>query len=223
MLLEEEKLKKLLVEENYVSAQNLAQAESYAQEHKSSAIDYLLQQGSLSQALLGQALAEVYNLVFADFEKNPPNEQQVLKIPEDIAKKFRLILYKDDSRNFIAATDTPTPEALAALAPFAGKKKVALAYALPTSIEDALLHYRKKLQTRFSEIIKAGKPPGFSGDGKLKFLQLNCNGNFARNAAGCRHFVCCTALSNGSRRADHHRGVAIVHERSRRSRRRSLF
>jgi type II secretory ATPase GspE/PulE/Tfp pilus assembly ATPase PilB-like protein len=155
-MLEEAKITQLLVGENYVSKEDLAKAEQYAQAHHTAALDYLVDQGLLSRTLLGQAIAESFGMVFADIQATPPSREQVLKLPEDLAKQYRLVLFKDDGKTIVVATDTPTKEALAALSPLAQGRKVKLAYALPEYIDASLADYRKQLQTRFGEIIKAG-------------------------------------------------------------------
>jgi type II secretory ATPase GspE/PulE/Tfp pilus assembly ATPase PilB-like protein len=155
-MLEEAKIKQLLADENYVSKEDLAKAEKYAEGHHTSALDYLVDQGVLSRTLLGQAIAESFGMAFADMQAKPPSREQVLKLAEDLAKQYRLVLFQDDGKTIIAATDTPTKEALQALAPLAQGRKVKLAYALPEYIDASLADYRKQLQTRFGEIIKAG-------------------------------------------------------------------
>ncbi len=159
-MLEESKLKKLLLDENYISKESLVQAEAYAKIHNVSAINFLLQQGLLTKQLLGQAIAEGYGLVFADFESSPATQLQVLKLPETLSKSYRVVVYKEDAKNIIFATDVPSKEILAAISPYAGKKKVSLAFAITQDIDEALLFYRKKLQTRFSEIISQASEIG---------------------------------------------------------------
>jgi type II secretory ATPase GspE/PulE/Tfp pilus assembly ATPase PilB-like protein len=155
-MLEEAKIKELLLDESYISQQDLDTAEKFAVANKVSAIDYLVEQGILSSSLLGQAIAEGYGIPYADLKASPPSQQQILKLDEEVAKKYRLVLFKDDDKDFVVATDIPSKQALQLLPGLAGKKKAVLAYALPEYIDASLLFYRKQLQTRFGEIIKAG-------------------------------------------------------------------
>jgi len=139
-----------------VSSEDMQKAEEYAKKNKSLIVDYLLSNDLISNDILGQAAAEFFKVEYADLNSNQPSREQVLKIPEDVARKFRLILFKEDKKGNVVATDNPGQKgALAAASQALKTKKVRLAYSLPEDINIAFVHYRKTLDTRFNEIIKS--------------------------------------------------------------------
>lgn len=93
---QDEKIKEILLREAYVSAEDIKKAEEYAKANNTTIISYLFASGVINKALLGQAIAEAFGVPFSDLSINPPTEAQVLRIPEDMARKFWIVLFKDD-------------------------------------------------------------------------------------------------------------------------------
>ncbi len=150
-----QKIKDLLLKESYVSQENMDKAEAFSQKHKGSFLDYLLSEKIISPSLLGQALAESFHVPYADLTANPPTKNQVLHIPEKQARKYNVVLFHEEEKKVVIATDNPQQKDLIkSLAPLFSKKKINLSYALPEHIEGAFVHYRQSLDTRFSSILK---------------------------------------------------------------------
>jgi type IV pilus assembly protein PilB len=151
-----DRIKELLLKENYISAEDSAAAEGAATD-SNGYIDYLIRQGVLSKSLLGQALGEGYTLPFVDLAAYPPSKDMVLSIPEATANSLRVVVVKSDDAGVQVATDTPEkldPHQLVSLFP---GKKVRLAYTLPEYINSAFDQYEQPLATRFSKIINESK------------------------------------------------------------------
>lgn len=148
-------IKNILLKENYVTAEDIKKAEDFAKVNKTSIEEYLLSQGLITRDLLGQALAESHNTSYADLNGNPPNREQVLKIPQDLASAYHLVLYKEDESSVILATDDPQKSqgVLAQLKTLFPDKKISFVYSHPEDIENGFVHYRKPLETRFSQIL----------------------------------------------------------------------
>ncbi len=152
------KIKEILLRGNYVAEADLQKAEDYSQAHHSSLIDYLLSEGLISKDLIGQAVAEYFNVFYADLNSNQPSREQVLRIPEEIAKKYRIVLFKDSEENTIVTTDNPEQENLIPVFLEVLKKPdIEIAYSLPEDIDAAFIHYHKALETRFAKIITGQK------------------------------------------------------------------
>jgi type II secretory ATPase GspE/PulE/Tfp pilus assembly ATPase PilB-like protein len=134
--------------------EELDKAQSYAKAHNISIEEYLLNEGLINKELLGQAIAESYGIPYADLEAVPPSREQVLKIPEDIAKKYHLVYFGSSADGQIIATDNPKQAGLKEIIDkkFAGK--IILNYSHPEDIEAAFIYYRKPLDTRFAKIIE---------------------------------------------------------------------
>ncbi len=151
-------IKKILIEESYVSVGDMKRAETYAQKNRLNLIDYLLSEEILSNDLLGQAVAEYYQVPYADLNSNIPSPEQVKKIPENLGKELRVVFFGENEKQVFITTDQPqNQEIKPALAPLFKGKELRLLYSLSEDIESALGHYRQALNTRFADIIKSGK------------------------------------------------------------------
>ncbi|MBI5221911.1 MAG: Flp pilus assembly complex ATPase component TadA, partial [Candidatus Magasanikbacteria bacterium] len=183
--MEDQQLKEILLKGNYVSAEDLKKAEEYAKTHRASIVDHLTTEGLITKDLLGQALAESFGVPYADLNSHQPPAEQVLKISEEVAIKFRVVLFKEEEKQVTVTTDNPaglvtppTPSypkrgddaetpplkvrggaggVMSELQKLFPNKKIIIAYSLPEDIEAAFIHYRKPLATRFAEIIKKQK------------------------------------------------------------------
>lgn len=148
-------IKDILLKGSYVTPEDIRRAEEYATKNKSSFEGYLLNEGIITKNLLGQAIAEFFKLDYADLQVDAPSPQQVQAIPEDIARTYRIVLYKWDALNLTIATDNPNKqELLVFLSTLYPDKKIHLAYSFPEDIDNSFICYRKPLETRFSEILK---------------------------------------------------------------------
>ncbi len=148
-----DKIKALLLKENYISEKDSAAAEKVA--HSSEEyIEFLIRQELLTYPLLGQAIAEGYKLPFADFSSRPTQKELVTSVPQEAAEKMRLVVTQRDEESVTVATDTPEkidPPTIKALFP---GLKVRLSYTLPSSVTSSFELFAQPLATRFSKIIK---------------------------------------------------------------------
>lgn len=151
-----DKIKTILLKENYISDEDSKAAEQNSSDSKGY-VEYLIRQEVLNKRLLGQALAEGYNMPFADLEANPVGKEQVAVIPESIAKAQRAVFVKASDQVAAIATDKPENIDPKALVEFFPGKKIRLAYALPEQIDAAFALYEQPLETRFSQIIAQGR------------------------------------------------------------------
>lgn len=149
----------ILLREHYISEGDVTSAVNYVASHRGTAREYLLLHNIITPDLIGQAMAEAYRIPYADLNSHQISQEQVLLIPEGMARAFRVVVFRQDGISVQIATDSPrdmtTLEPLTVLFP---GKKMSLVYSLPEDIEAAFLHYRKTLATRFSEILKTKKP-----------------------------------------------------------------
>lgn len=154
MSLDSKKIEKILLKQNYVSLEDMEKAEGFAKESNSSAIKFLLSNGIINKNILGQAVAEYLGVFYADIEGREPNREQVLEIPEKIARQYRVILFEDGKDYVTLATDKPkNNKASKSLASYFHGKNIKIAYSFTKDIEKILEYYKKPLDTRFSEII----------------------------------------------------------------------
>ena len=155
MKMEEKQIKEILLKQSFVSEEDMKIAESNAKRKKSSVVDQLLTSGVLIPDLLGQAMAEFYKVPYSDLNSNLPARDQVKKIPEGIAKKLRVVLFKEGDKEIIVTTDNPTQKTIAtALKTLFKGKKIKITYSLSEDIDGIFSNYQKELDTRFAQIIK---------------------------------------------------------------------
>lgn len=95
---------------------------------------------------------------FIDIASAAPSPDDLSKIPEQGAKEWRVIFVRETKSGVVVATDEPAKAGLADFLKAAfPKKKVEIYFAFPEDITNALSHYQKELNTRFSEIIQKEK------------------------------------------------------------------
>jgi type IV pilus assembly protein PilB len=148
-----DKLRALLVDENYISTEDSEEAEKVAQD-SAGYIDYLIRKEVLSKTLLGQALSESYKLPFLDLAESSLTKEQVALISENTARNLRVVLVSEDKKSVTVATDQPDKLESSVLAKLFRHKKVILQYTLPEYIDRVFSLYAQPLATRFSKIIQ---------------------------------------------------------------------
>jgi type IV pilus assembly protein PilB len=160
--IDQQKLGEILVKQNYVSDEALIDAQRYAAERRTTIEEYLLTAGLVTHDILGQAIAEYYNVPYADLNSNIPDRRYVLRIPEEIARKYTVTFYKEEDGKIILATDDPLNPGLIyelkqhfyeTTDPWL-KKEIEVSYSLKQDVVNVFLYYRKPLETRFAEILK---------------------------------------------------------------------
>lgn len=156
MKLGDAKIKDILLKGDYVTSEDILKASEYAKAHRSSVVDYLLAEQLISIDLLGQALAEFYGVPYSDLNSNTPATEQVLKISEVDARKYRIVLFNETDKEIEIATDGPDSKILGAkLKELFPSKKIKITYSLSEDIDDVFVFYRKPLATRFAKIIES--------------------------------------------------------------------
>jgi len=155
MKFDDKTIKEILLKENYITEEDVKSAEDFAKTHHASFIEYLLQENLITKDLLGQAIAESFKVPYADLNSTLPTPEQVQKIPEAIAKKYRTVLFAEEKNKIVVATDNPQDQnLLPELEKLFSDKKISIAYSLTEDIDASFIHYQKPLETRFSKIIE---------------------------------------------------------------------
>ncbi len=149
-----EEIKKILLEGNYITEEDCTRAEKNIGKD-GSLIDYFIDQGIISVSILGQATAEFYHVPYTNLNAYILDKEKIIKIPEEVARKFKVILVSEDDAKVTVATDNPNQEELSkTLGEIFKNKEIEITYALPDAIVALFVAYQKPLETRFSKIIK---------------------------------------------------------------------
>lgn len=117
MKLDDKTIKQILLKENYVTEKDINNAENYAKTHLISFLDYLMQENIITKDLLGQAIAESFKVSYADLNSMAFSPEQIQKIPEDLAKKYRLVVFSEKKNKVVISTDNPQDPNLITLIP----------------------------------------------------------------------------------------------------------
>lgn len=155
----DQQIKDILLSGNYVSKEDLEKAEDFVASNHGSITDYLIEKAFITKDIFGQAVAEFFEVKYADLNSYSPASEQIHKIPENIARKFRIVLFEENEEDVVLATDVLlSKEEKVALDTDLGNiflgKKIVLAYSLAEDIDNIFVSYQKALETRFAKIIK---------------------------------------------------------------------
>ncbi|MEI8270137.1 MAG: ATPase, T2SS/T4P/T4SS family, partial [bacterium] len=155
MNFDQDTIKKILLAGNYVTEDDIKKAEIYAEDHRVSIVEYLLFEGLTSTDIIGQAIAESLGVEYSNLESKQPPKEQVILIPEEIAKKFRVVLFSQSKKELVFATDDPKNKELEVeLAKLFPDKKLKITFALSDDIDAIFVNYQQSLKTEFSKILE---------------------------------------------------------------------
>jgi type IV pilus assembly protein PilB len=158
MKIDQNKIREILLKENYIEKDEAEKADEFVKNKKGGFLDYFIREGRLTADLFGQALAEYFNVSYLDLNTNIPEKDLVLKIPEEIAKRLRVILFKETDKAVSVTTDDPSigriEEEINKIFP---DKKITVYFSSSEDIDSLLLFYKKALDARFNNIIRGGE------------------------------------------------------------------
>lgn len=154
-MIEVSEIIKLLEKEQYISSEDAARAEANFKDHGTPQLDFLYASNIVSKDIVGQAIAEKYQVNYFDLEDRRPAKEIILKVQQRIAEKYRIVLIEIGKKSLHFAAEMPTPELRKRLAVIFPKYKCELSFAFKEDIDQALMAYRTSLATRFNEIIKS--------------------------------------------------------------------
>ncbi|MBU0766919.1 type II/IV secretion system protein [Patescibacteria group bacterium] len=112
MALTDADIGKLLLDQNYLSEEELQKIGEQAKELKVSLLNLLIDQGLFTRQLYESALAEHYKLDFYDLASNPPSSEVVSLIPEEVARSYSALVVKQEGDTVTVATSDPSNEKL---------------------------------------------------------------------------------------------------------------
>ncbi len=151
----DEKMLSILVSGNYIAEEDKQKALDFAEKEDTHALEYLYKENLITNDLLGQAISEHFSVVYADLNSHKPPHDQIVEIPEEIATKYRVVLFEKRDTEYVIATDGPKARGLlGVLKELFPQKKIVIAFSLPIDIDAILIEYRKALSTRFASIIE---------------------------------------------------------------------
>ncbi len=156
--IDDETLKKLLLDESYISREDMTRVENLSRQRRLPLDEVMVEEELITRELMGQAIAEYYRVPFVDLRSHPPNRSDVLKIPEDMARKYHVVVASIAADTVTVATENPGLSNLSAvLKPYFKDEQIVFAYAPTDAVELSFIHYRKSLATRLRQILESGQ------------------------------------------------------------------
>lgn len=160
MKIDNKKLKEILVKEKYLDEKAAEKVFAEAERKGVPLISSILEEGHITKDLLGQAIAEFYKVDYADLNSRPATNEFVNLLPEEFARSKTVVVFeRDEGKSIVVAAEDPEDTELKAkLESYLKTKNFKIAFSLPEDIEASFIHYRKPLETRFSQIVqKSGR------------------------------------------------------------------
>ena len=157
MQINEEQLKKVILDEGLVSKADLEEAFKKAETKKQKIGDILLSDGKISETDLKRTEASVLGIPFIDLNNQKIDFSVLSIIPEPIARNYNIVAYKKSGKNgnslevaMLDVDDLPVIDFI--------KKRSGLKI-LPRltdtiSIRSVLVQYRQSLKSEFQDIIQ---------------------------------------------------------------------
>lgn len=170
----------LLVNTQYITSDDCKLALSSTNDDPSIAIDYLVQNSIITYDIIGQALAESIGVPYFDLNTFLSSKEDVMKIPEAVARELRLVYFKDLPDKIQIASDNQVvlkgnAKLIVKKATKGGliggkkeikeekdleqeliklfQKPIEFGYALTQDIDRSLLSYKAPLASRFVSIM----------------------------------------------------------------------
>lgn len=165
--LNDEQIAKILVDNSYLEPELVTVMISRARTRSIPFINVLLSEQFLTKDLLGQALAEYYKVPYADLNSVIPSKEQVLLIPEVLAREYNLVVFKFDKKSLIFTTDDPkNPRLIQAIEQlatsvkdFAEVQNIEVSYSLTDDIENLFAVYEKPLPEKLTKLLESHDVP----------------------------------------------------------------
>jgi len=154
MKIDDAKLAEILIKLEYIKSDDLKKAQEEAKKKETPLSDYLLSEHILTKDLMGQAIAEYFGVKYADLAARETSHEEEMRIPEELAEKYRVSVFSETDKLVVIATDDPTQKEITkALEPIYKGKQVEIAFAFPEDLELGIIQSKKPLETRFGKII----------------------------------------------------------------------
>jgi type IV pilus assembly protein PilB len=153
MLISNEQLKNLILKEGLIDSKKLEEIFLFAQSSNITLTDALIENDIISDESLGPIIAKYLKIPFVVLSRLtiPPELYHI--VPENVAKKQKIIVFKKEDNNIhLAMTDPSNTQIQEMISKKTGKKIIPY-LATERDIENALKIYRKDVQKTFNLMI----------------------------------------------------------------------
>lgn len=146
----------ILLRENYITEDEAKKAIGETKQAQIPLLEYFIKNRIINKSLLGQAIAESFGVPYTNLDLNQPSQEQIIKIPRDLALKHTLVLAKDEIESLTIACGNPKQAGLLEdLRKTFPTQAIKITYSFPEDIEKCFVHYRDPLVVRLGNVLKS--------------------------------------------------------------------
>lgn len=154
MKINQQFLKKILVDTELISLKDFNSAEKEAKDKNEPLEDLILEKGIVTDEELGQLVADQTGFPFINLRKVKLSKDILNLIPEVVARKQEILVFDRSKEGLKVAMADPDNLEIREFIERKTGDKVVPYFATKTSIEDSLKYYRKDIKEEFDEIIR---------------------------------------------------------------------
>lgn len=149
-----EQLYKLLAENEYLSLEQLKNAKETAASEQISLYEALVEKDFISDENLGETIAEFLKIPFVLLSKVFIQQDILTIVPEEIARRKKIIAFGQEKNVLKVATAFPENIAIIQLLTQKTGKPIQIYFATERDITNALRYYKKDLQEQFDKLLE---------------------------------------------------------------------
>lgn len=153
MRLNENFLKKILVDSGLITQKDFELAEEKAKEKREALEKIIEEEGLISDEELGQLIADEIGFPFVNLKKVKVNREVLNIVPEIVAKKQKIIVFAQTKEGLKVAMTQPENLEIREFIERKTGQTVIPYFATETDVQEALRYYRKEIKEEFEEII----------------------------------------------------------------------
>lgn len=154
MIISDEELKKLVLKNNLIDAEGIAQILEYLKNSDTTFYDALIEKNVVTDENLGILISDYLKTPFVILSKLSIPEDVFKIIPEKIARKHKVIPFAKDAKNLKVALANPNKRTLLELVARKSGLTVIPYLATERDIDNTFFIYRKDLQEIFDQILE---------------------------------------------------------------------
>lgn len=176
----------LLVAGSFITLDDATEIQKQSAEYQKDVQELLVEKELLTEAQLGQIVADLHGWKFVDLTHESIDENILRQIPEEIAKSQQVIAYaRTDEGVKVAMKDPDDISLIHFLQKSLGGVAILSYYTTPQSIQRSLYHYAKELNSELQELMSQQHSTGAnnSDDVAVKMVNLLLSDGYKKRAS----------------------------------------
>lgn len=160
--LNDEKIKKILVEETYLAGKDIKEVEKGMQETGMELVEYLVEGGYITKDILGQALAEYYKVVYVNLSREKIDHDLMNKVPELVARSKGVVAFAADQNGAKIAMLNPNDHDTIHVLEKLLEHHIQPFFTMEQDLDEAFGNYQLSLKDEFIKILSNLQKSGIS-------------------------------------------------------------